>query len=217
MTHIPALIIGIIVTGYWARVMRLVYKTRRRTGHAANFAPPEPLGQILRLIWVPLVLVWIAHPWLVGILPIKYLPNLLRPIFESLILSCIAVALALAAMAGTLICWKKMGKSWRMGINPAEKTELIITGPYAYVRHPIYALSSLLMLATAAAVPSPLILAVAVVHIGLLHWEARREERYLLAQHGPAYADYLHHVARFLPCSLSAYQAQASKAPQSFS
>jgi protein-S-isoprenylcysteine O-methyltransferase Ste14 len=51
-----------------------------------------------------------------------------------------------------------MGKSWRMGINPNEKTQLIVSGPYAYIRHPIYAIQSLMLLASMILLPSPLML-----------------------------------------------------------
>ena len=92
-----------------------------------------------------------------------------------------------------------MGKSWRIGIDPAEKNPLIVTGPFARVRHPIYALSSILMLATAAADPAPLMLAVAAIHLSLLQLEARREENHLSRVHGPLYIDYCRATGRFLP------------------
>jgi protein-S-isoprenylcysteine O-methyltransferase Ste14 len=98
-----------------------------------------------------------------------------------------------------------MGKSWRMGIDPGERTQLVFTGAYAYVRHPIYALSSLLMLASVAAVPAPLMIVVAVIHLCFLQWEARREERYLEQLHGADYASYLQHVGRFFPKAFRAY------------
>jgi len=110
-----------------------------------------------------------------------------------------ALAIAVAAFIATLICWKKMGKSWRMGINPDDKTQLVISGPYAYLRHPIYALSSLLMLCTMVILPSPAMLIVGFVHLFLLQWEARREEKYLTALHGPTYADYAARTGRFVP------------------
>jgi protein-S-isoprenylcysteine O-methyltransferase Ste14 len=114
-----------------------------------------------------------------------------------------AVLVAAGAFIATLVCWKRMGKSWRMGIDPGETTQLIVTGPYAYVRHPIYALSSLLMIASALAVPSVLMIVVALIHCALLQWEARREEQHLLRVHGQPYRDYLSHVGRFVPRSLS--------------
>jgi protein-S-isoprenylcysteine O-methyltransferase Ste14 len=188
--HWPGLLVGLIVGTYWARVIRLVIKQRRKKS-SANFVPPEPLGRTLRLVWYPIVALWVALP-IYSAFRSAYLYHL--PLLE-----WIGVALAAAALIATILCWKRMGKSWRMGINPDEKTQLIVTGPYAYVRHPIYALSSLLMIASFLAVPTIPMLLIAVVHCALLQWEARREERYLLSVHGQAYQDYLAQVGRFIP------------------
>ena len=126
-------------------------------------------------------------------------PWLLQPLYTNALVAWAALAIAVAAFIATLICWKKMGKSWRMGINPEDKTQLVISGPYAYLRHPIYALSSLLMVCTMVILPSPAMLAVGFMHLFLLQWEARREERYLTALHGPTYADYASRTGRFVP------------------
>jgi len=198
----PALCIGVIVGAYWARVLKLALKQRRQSGHAANFLPPEPLGRALRLIWIPVVALWIGLPFVAAWHPRG--PHPFALLYEMTGLRWSAVAVALAALIVTLLCWKRMGKSWRMGINPAEKTQLIVSGPYSYVRHPIYALSSLLVIASAVAVPTILMICVALVHCALLQWEARREERYLLGVHGRAYATYLASVGRFVPRSLGA-------------
>ena len=199
----PALAIGLIVGFYWGRVIRLVLKTRRETGRAANFVPPEMLGRVLRVIWYPTVAGWIAVPLIVGFG--KRLPGLLTPIFDEPLVTWAAVGVACFAMWGTLVCWRKMGKSWRMGIDPGEKTQLVFTGAYAYVRHPIYALSSLLMLASVTAVPTPTMIVLAVIHLCFLQWEARREERYLVQLHGAEYGSYLEHVGRFCPKAVKAY------------
>ena len=67
------------------------------------------------------------------------------------------------------------------------------------MRHPIYALSSAMMLATVVAVPSPALAAAAVAHLLLLQWESRREEHHLSRVHGPTYDDYRAAVGRFVP------------------
>src|SRR3712207_3743897 len=64
--RVPALIIGLLMAFYWARVLRLAWKEKRRTGRAANLLPPEPLGRALRLVWFPAVGLWIALPLLAG-------------------------------------------------------------------------------------------------------------------------------------------------------
>jgi protein-S-isoprenylcysteine O-methyltransferase Ste14 len=100
-----------------------------------------------------------------------------------------------------------MGKSWRMGINPQEKTQLIVSGPYAYIRHPIYAIQSLMLLASMLLLPSPLMLIACILMITFLQWEARREEKYLVIHHGDGYRDYCKQTGGFLPRSFRAYRS----------
>ena len=203
MHRAPALIIGCLMAVYWARVLRLAFKAKRRTGQAANLLPPEPLGRVLRLVWFPTVGLWIALPLLAGFASAdKRLINVSAafvPLYRSAAISWSCLAVAIAAFVATWVCWQKMGRSWRMGINPDDKTRLVVTGAYAFLRHPIYALSSLLMLCTMAILPSPVMLVVGVTHLALLQWEARREERYLTALHGDSYADYAARTGRFIP------------------
>ncbi len=195
--NLPAVLIGILVGMYWLRVVHLARKIRRRTGHPANVVPRGRVGMITRFVWFPVVFLWIAIP-LSTALPCSR-PWVMRPLIGSPALSWSALAVAVVAFVLTLICWKKMGTSWRMGIDPDEKNPLVVTGPFAYVRHPIYALSSVLMVATAAAAPSPLMIAVAVAHLVLLQLEARREEKYLSGVHGSVYVDYCKITGRFIP------------------
>lgn len=195
----PAVIIGLIIGIYWLKVLQMVARTKREVGRAANFVPPEKLGRLLRIVWIPVVLLWIFLPLLSPF--ITGLPWLLRPVTfpGSHILAWLAVLVAVVAFALTWVCWIKMGKSWRMGIDPNEKTTLVFNGPYAYVRHPIYGLSQVLMLAALCAWPSPLMFLVAALHLALMQWEVRREDYYLVQLHGPAYADYMKRVGRFVP------------------
>ena len=191
--------IGCLLLAYWARVVRMAHKLRRRKKFelGANFIPPEPVGRWLRIMWIPLVGLWIILPLLVALR--GGLPVVLRPMVQWPMVSWIASIMAAGAFVATWVCWRRMGKSWRMGINPAEKTQLIVSGPYAYVRHPIYGLSSVLMLATVAAVSSPAMIVVAMAHLALLQWEARREENHLSRLHGQAYVDYAARTGRFIP------------------
>jgi protein-S-isoprenylcysteine O-methyltransferase Ste14 len=196
-SNLPALAVGLIVAVYWMRVLHLARKIRRRAGHTANVIPPRFVDRLMRAVWLPVVLLWIAIP-LAG--PFVSNPSwLIRPLFAAPPLAWIALLIAAAAFILTLLCWKKMGKSWRMGIDPAEKTSLIVTGPFSRVRHPIYGLSSVLMLATMAIEPAPLMIAVGILHLTLLQLEAAREERYLESIHGAAYARYRASTGRFFP------------------
>jgi protein-S-isoprenylcysteine O-methyltransferase Ste14 len=195
----PAVIIGLILGVYWLCVLMLVWRTKRTVGRAANFVPPERLGRLLRWIWVPVVLLWIFLPMLMPF--VVGLPWGLAPISfpgDSL-LQWVAVLVTVVAFAITCVCWIKMGSSWRMGIDPNERTALVVTGPFAYVRNPIYGLSQLLVLTALCALPSPVMLVIALLHMGLMQWEVRREEQCLLQLHGAPYAAYMQNVGRFLP------------------
>ncbi len=206
MVHsLPDLLAAILITAYWARALRLAYKMRKQTGIAANWTPPEALGRRLRMIWRPLVLFWIVHLFINAFTGESHLPRLFKPLAHNAILAWTCVIIIAAGVAATLVCWKRMGKSWRMGINPDEKTQLIITGPYAYIRHPIYAIQSLMILATMALLPSPLMLAAGILMLAFLQWEARREEKYLVVHHGNSYVEYCQRTGGFLPRSIRAY------------
>ena len=195
--RLAALAIGLVITAYWARVARMARKARRKTGRAANFLPPEPIGRVLRVVWIPVVIIWIVHPFLIAAGATN--SGVLRPLYRQPFVAWPMAAIVIASFLATRACWKFMGKNWRMGINPSEKTNLILDGPWARVRHPIYALSQAMMLATMIAIPSPLLLATGVLHLALLHWEARREEAHLTLLHGQPYLDYCARVPRFLP------------------
>jgi protein-S-isoprenylcysteine O-methyltransferase Ste14 len=208
MLHsLPNLIAALIITAYWARAMRLAYKIRKQTGNAANFTPPEDLGRKIRLLWRPLVVIWIVHFFINAFTAEQKLPLLLRPLAQNQTISWLSVALLASGLAATLLCWKRMGKSWRMGINPDEKTQLIVSGPYAYVRHPIYAIQSLMLLASMALLPSPLMLVSCLLMITFLQWEARREEKYLVIHHGEGYVDYCRQTGGFVPRSFRPFRA----------
>jgi protein-S-isoprenylcysteine O-methyltransferase Ste14 len=209
MTHLYvglAVALGLIVGFYWGRVIRLVRKTRRRTGKSAQFFPKEPLGRVLRVLWYPSVVWWVVQPWVVALLANRA-PRAVLPLWPNDLAAGLGLAVALACLAATMVCWRRMGTSWRMGINPDDKTDLIVAGPYAYVAHPIYALQQLLVLASVVVIPSPVMIAAGCAMIALLQWEARREEKYLVSLHGDVYARYLAGVGRFIPRRLSPYSA----------
>jgi len=207
MVHsFPDLLAGVIITAYWARAMRLAWKMRQQTGNAANFTPAEDVGRKIRILWRPLVVIWIAHLFVNAFKPEPKLPFILHPLAYHPIVSWVCVFILAAGLAATLLCWRRMGKSWRMGINPNEKTQLIVSGPYAYIRHPIYAIQSLMLLASMGLLLSPLMLVACPLMIAFLQWEARREEKYLAVHHGQGYVDYCRHTGGFVPRSFRAYR-----------
>jgi protein-S-isoprenylcysteine O-methyltransferase Ste14 len=84
-------------------------------------------------------------------------------------------------------------------VTPDQQTELVTTGLYGHVRHPIYALSILLMLCTVVVAPTVPVVLMAVIHIALMVVKARNEEQFLSERHGASYRRYLDRTGRFVP------------------
>ena len=195
MNILPPLIAGCCLLVYWGTVVRKALRFNRKESHGVNLIPGERMGRWIRVLWIPTILLWCVQPWLV-----------LRKHFHHsahdlawTVIAFVGAAVCVGATIATFSCWHEMGRSWRIGIDPEEKTQLIFSGPFRIVRHPIYTLSILLVLGTLATTPTLLMLVIAMVHIACLQFEARREETYLLGKHGHVYADYMKRVGRFLP------------------
>jgi protein-S-isoprenylcysteine O-methyltransferase Ste14 len=63
-------------------------------------------------------------------------------------------ALALLGIAATLYAQLAMGTSWRIGVDPEERTALVTDGPFALVRNPIFSAMLPTALGLALLVPS---------------------------------------------------------------
>jgi len=210
MKHLPALIAALCLTIYWAAVVVKLIKLARKIGKDPNALPRERVGQLLRIIWYPIVLLWIVEAWSAavdtqGSLSAR-LPSLawwLTPVVPAnlpwALLAGIGSVVSIVCTVLTFICWRKMGRSWRIGIDPAERLEMVSTGPYRLVRHPIYALRICMGLWIIVMVPTPLMALTVAIDIILLQLEARREETYMETQHGAVYATYKKNVGRFVP------------------
>ena len=84
-------------------------------------------------------------------------------------------------------------------MTPDKQTDLITQGAFAWVQHPIYALSLLLMLSTLVVFANIAMFVVAVIHCSMLCIKAASEESHLRSLHGPAYDRYRRQTNRFVP------------------
>ncbi len=193
--NIPASIVAVCVSKYWSTVAVKALKFKRNFGKQPNVIPREPIGLALRVLWLPVVMAWVYLPWRYAYLVPHQVPSTLERQF----IGFLAALMAIAALYLSFYCWREMGKSWRIGIDPNDKTPLVTTGPYRWSSHPIYSLSMLLAMSTLMAVPTMLMLVVVALHITLLVQEALREEKDLMDKHGQQYALYRQQVGRFLP------------------
>jgi protein-S-isoprenylcysteine O-methyltransferase Ste14 len=100
----------------------------------------------------------------------------------------------------TVIAQFAMAESWRIGVDPNERTPLVTTGVFAMVRNPIF--TAMLVTATGLTLTIPNVVSVIglVVLIAALEVQVRLvEEPYLVVTHGTDYRRYAQRVGRFAP------------------
>lgn len=200
MSDLPCFVLAATVWVYWACVAAMSIRVRRRTRKLSGIVPSQRGEQLMWLVWVPLVFAWMALPQVAArsSSPIWGLP-LFALELPWLGWRWAAALLGIGCLGLSIECWLRMGKNWRMAIAPDQQTELVTGGLYGRVRHPIYALSMLLMLCTLVVVPTLPVALMAALHIGLMITKAHNEERFLAGRHGERYRRYLQRTGRFLP------------------
>jgi protein-S-isoprenylcysteine O-methyltransferase Ste14 len=110
------------------------------------------------------------------------------------------LVLALTGFAATLAAQTGMGASWRIGVDPDERTDLVTGGVFAHVRNPIFTAMVAAQAGVALMVPTWVGLLALVALVVAVQLQVRSiEEPHLLRVHGDAYAGYAARTGRFLP------------------
>ena len=110
------------------------------------------------------------------------------------------VGTVIIAMGAWLMCWSLVFfRSWRFRAKLDAGHELATGGPYAWVRHPIYAGLNLLALGTAVWAPTWFTWIAVVLMIIGSDLRGRAEEAVLTTAFGNQYRQYCARTKRFLP------------------
>ena len=194
----PALaLVFLVLYGLLAFGLRMAVQLRR-TG-ASGFNGLRGLSGFVAITCGSL-LVLAAVLSLVG--PVLQLTRALHALggLEGELPDVIGVTLATVGIALTVLCQFAMGKQWRIGVDPLERTELVAHGPFALVRNPIYAATMPAFAGIALLAANVATIAAAIIVLVALELHTRLiEEPYLLEVHGEQYASYAARVGRFLP------------------
>ena len=115
-------------------------------------------------------------------------------------LSVLAVALAFASALLTLWSVRTLGKQWALAARLVEGHELVTSGPYQYVRNPIYSGMLGMLVATGIAVSRPwgLLLGVLFFWVGTVV-RVRAEERLLRDAFGQTWIEWSRRTAALVP------------------
>ncbi|MBV8463673.1 MAG: isoprenylcysteine carboxylmethyltransferase family protein, partial [Acidimicrobiales bacterium] len=111
-----------------------------------------------------------------------------------------AVGLALFLAGLGLAIWARrfLGENWGMPMSQKDDPELVTSGPYRWVRHPIYSGLILAMVGTAVAI-SPRWLVVVAVLSGYFVYSAYTEERMMTQRFPETYPAYKRSTKMLIP------------------
>jgi protein-S-isoprenylcysteine O-methyltransferase Ste14 len=104
--------------------------------------------------------------------------------------------------ASTVFGWIVSGQlkdSWRVGVIDDQKTKLVKTGVYAYIRNPYFLSYFLMFFALFLIRPSLVFAVISTITALIFNLMVLKEEAYLTTTHGNDYLDYKKVTGRYLP------------------
>ena len=168
---------------YWIISAFKLKKTKKRESWSQRFRYVLPL-LVASYLFQPR-----AH---YGWLGARFVPESDAATWIGVVLTAAGVAIAIWAR------WH-LGTNWSGVVTVKEGHELIRTGPYRTIRHPIYTGILLAFLGTAVAAGEVRgLLAVAIVWLSF-YTKARREESFLTQEFGDRFAEHTKRTGMFLP------------------
>jgi protein-S-isoprenylcysteine O-methyltransferase Ste14 len=116
----------------------------------------------------------------------------------------IMVGLAALSIPFTLWGYRALGKNWVHALDPSKflqrkKETLVTSGPYHYVRNPIYLGAFTFIIALALVAANWLLLLPALVLIMIIYSQVGKEELMLIDRFGDEYREYMKRTPRFIP------------------
>jgi protein-S-isoprenylcysteine O-methyltransferase Ste14 len=169
---------------YWLLSALKRKKTKQRETVLQRFGYTLPLGLGFYLLYRPHLL----YGWLGD----RFLP--VGPVGEWVGVMVTAGGIAVAFWAR----WH-LGTNWSGVVTLKQDHELIRTGPYRTIRHPIYTGILLALLGTAITFGEVRALFAVAIVWSSFYIKARREELFLSQEFGPSFAEHKQRTGMFLP------------------
>ena len=170
---------------YWLLSASKVKTTAREESIASRAAHLVPMTVAILLLFAPRSLPW-------GVLGERMFPG--GPATHWIGAAVVAVGLAFAAWARA-----RLGKNWSGTVTLKSDHELIRSGPYRFVRHPIYSGGLLAMAGTVVARGEWRGLLAVLIMFAAMWWKLQREERWMDEAFGEDYAKYRSEVYALIP------------------
>jgi protein-S-isoprenylcysteine O-methyltransferase Ste14 len=168
----------------------------RRTGRSGWVGLPRDAGVAARLgvaLFGAALLAGLAGVLapVLGAVPVAWVPPVV--VGAGLLVAVAGLVVVLASQA-------QMGRSWRIGVDPGERTDLMTGGVFGWVRNPVFSGMVAFQAGLAVMVPSWWSVVAVLLLVVAVQLQVRVvEEPYLRRVHGRAYRGYSARVGRFVP------------------
>jgi len=153
------------------------------------------MNQYMKFLTVYAVIIIILHA--IGV-QVASLFNRFNAL-ESIIVDILGFIIGIIGLSFCLYAQIKMGKSWRVGIDEKEKTDLVTSGLYKLIRNPTYLGLFILNIGIWLIWPTWTIFIFNLLFIIFLEIQVRSEEDFLISIHGQKYLDYKKGTKRYIP------------------
>jgi protein-S-isoprenylcysteine O-methyltransferase Ste14 len=193
---------------YWTSAAALTVVVVCWIGFAATFLlrakPPQTRDAVKAPIsWLGIILQGLSY------FPVWALQR--RPFFSpfidtqyslNVVIELVAAALSIGCLFLTISALRELGKQWSLEARLVEGHDLVTTGPYNLVRHPIYTAMLGKLIATGAVLSYwPVVLVAFVIFLIGTLIRTRFEEGLLAAAFGEKFADWKSRVPGLIPFS----------------
>ena len=111
----------------------------------------------------------------------------------------IGVVLTASGLLFSIWARHHLGANWSQAVTIKQDHQLVTSGPYAYVRHPIYTGLLLALFGTAVAIGKWRGLVAVVLVFAVLFYKLRFEEKLMRAQFVESYETYSRRVSALIP------------------
>ena len=151
-----------------------------------------PIFSLLMLMWIILSIIYFfsfeSSNWFYKIV-----------FLDSDIIKIAAIIIMSFALFLSILFVRSVGNSIKEAINLQKKPQLITSGIYHYIRHPVYMAIILGIFGTFLIIPNLLMLIFSLFTTIIMHLHSREEEKTLIKMFGSEYEEYMKRTGRFFP------------------
>jgi protein-S-isoprenylcysteine O-methyltransferase Ste14 len=187
------LIFWLILWFYW-----LISAFRAKKSVRIGFWWLRAFGIRLLILVIVILAIYSGHGGVFGHLLSGFLDQSAAVTSAGVLLSAVGVILCALGIAFAIWARVYLGRNWGMPMTLREKPELVTSGPYQFVRHPIYSGFFFAMFGTALADGAIWLLILILFGIYLIY-SAKTEEKMMLKEFPDQYPAYMKRTKILIP------------------